>query len=480
MELADVRCLAVLGLRRSGRPAALLARRRLPAARVVALDEGAACRRRRAGRARAPPASRSCSAPAAVLPDGVDLLVKSPGVPDESPVVQEALRRGVAAVERGRVRRALPAQPRRRHHRHQRQDDDHRAHRRHLPRRRPAGGRRRQRRPRARRHAGRGRRRTRPSSPSSPASSSSTSSASGPTWPCCSTSPRTTSTGTAPTAPTWTPSCASSRTRRADDLALLNADDPGIRRRAAAGAARRARPARLVLGRAAAAPRAAGGELLVAGVGEDDVLWLRVHGELRARCAAATSSRCKGDHNLQNSLAAAAAACAVGAPAAAVASTLRTFEGVPHRLQVGGRRRRRHLRQRLQGDQRRRDAQGAHRLHRRRPPDPRRLRQGRRVRRARRGHRGTRAARCCSSARRRRSSRRRSPPGRPRPGRAPTPYVVCGDLEAAVAAAARRPSPGDVVLLSPACASWDQYRDYEERGEHFLRLVSELRGAEAA
>ena len=38
MELDDVRCLAVLGLRRSGRPAALLGRRRLPAARVVALD----------------------------------------------------------------------------------------------------------------------------------------------------------------------------------------------------------------------------------------------------------------------------------------------------------------------------------------------------------------------------------------------------------------------------------------------------------
>ena len=55
-----------------------------------------------------------------------------------------------------------------------------------------------------------------------------------------------------------------------------------------------------------------------------------------------------------------------------------------------------------------------------------------------------------------------------------TPYVVCGDLEVAVATAAAAAVPGDVVLLSPACASWDQYRDYERRGEHFLRLVDEL------
>ena len=59
MELADVRCLAVLGLRRSGRPAALLARRELPAARVVALDEGDAAGRRHRRRAARPPASRS-------------------------------------------------------------------------------------------------------------------------------------------------------------------------------------------------------------------------------------------------------------------------------------------------------------------------------------------------------------------------------------------------------------------------------------
>lgn len=46
-----------------------------------------------------------------------------------------------------------------------------------------------------------------------------------------------------------------------------------------------------------------------------------------------------------------------------------------------------------------------------------------------------------------------------------------GDLERAVAAAAAAARPGDVVLLSPACASFGQYRDFEERGEHFVALV---------
>ena len=52
----------------------------------------------------------------------------------------------------------------------------------------------------------------------------------------------------------------------------------------------------------------------------------------------------------------------------------------------------------------------------------------------------------------------------------------CGDLERAVTAASAAARPGEVVLLSPACASYDQYRDYEERGDHFRTLVAGLAG----
>ena len=49
-----------------------------------------------------------------------------------------------------------------------------------------------------------------------------------------------------------------------------------------------------------------------------------------------------------------------------------------------------------------------------------------------------------------------------------------GDLERAVSAAAAAARAGETVLLSPACASYDQYPDFEARGEHFRALVKGL------
>jgi UDP-N-acetylmuramoylalanine--D-glutamate ligase len=53
-------------------------------------------------------------------------------------------------------------------------------------------------------------------------------------------------------------------------------------------------------------------------------------------------------------------------------------------------------------------------------------------------------------------------------------YVRAGDLPTAVAHAAADAEAGDVVLLSPASASFDQFADFEERGDTFRRLVEEL------
>jgi UDP-N-acetylmuramoylalanine--D-glutamate ligase len=58
--------------------------------------------------------------------------------------------------------------------------------------------------------------------------------------------------------------------------------------------------------------------------------------------------------------------------------------------------------------------------------------------------------------------------------RAGVERVRCDGLAEAVGAAAAAAEPGEVVLLAPACASFDAYRDFEERGEHFRALVAAL------
>lgn len=48
------------------------------------------------------------------------------------------------------------------------------------------------------------------------------------------------------------------------------------------------------------------------------------------------------------------------------------------------------------------------------------------------------------------------------------------NVEAAVTVAFELSEPGEVILLSPACASWDQYRSFEVRGDAFINSIEQL------
>lgn len=54
---------------------------------------------------------------------------------------------------------------------------------------------------------------------------------------------------------------------------------------------------------------------------------------------------------------------------------------------------------------------------------------------------------------------------------------IVKDLDEAVISAWNIAKEGDTILLSPACASWDMYKNFEQRGNHFKSIVSSLRGA---
>jgi len=64
--------------------------------------------------------------------------------------------------------------------------------------------------------------------------------------------------------------------------------------------------------------------------------------------------------------------------------------------------------------------------------------------------------------------------GQPKEGQRPYTLLSCKGLEEAVQIASRLAVPGNVVLLSPGGTSFDQFRDFEERGEAFRKWVSEL------
>ena len=55
------------------------------------------------------------------------------------------------------------------------------------------------------------------------------------------------------------------------------------------------------------------------------------------------------------------------------------------------------------------------------------------------------------------------------------PMFHCGTLDRAVSEAFKRAESGDAILLSPACASFDQFKNFEDRGNRFKAFVRRLK-----
>jgi UDP-N-acetylmuramoylalanine--D-glutamate ligase len=265
--------------------------------------------------------------------------------------------------------------------------------------------------------------------------------------------------------------------QRAGDVAVLNLDDPAVAGLGARLAAREDGPRVAFFStqwKGAGALTGAASTSAGAAATPDSWVeegWMIVD---RERLVPASHILLPGVHNLENSLAAATAAAARGIGRQALAEGLRTFRGVPHRLEQAGM---------VAGVTYVNDSKATNveatltalnaypqRTHlilggRDKASDYRPV--------ARACARGCKAVYLIGEA---------------------TPLIAdafaevaaggdvdglpevgsWGDLERAVEAAARIAESGDVVLLAPACASFDQYRNFEERGEHFKSIVQRL------
>jgi UDP-N-acetylmuramoylalanine--D-glutamate ligase len=173
--------------------------------------------------------------------------------------------------------------------------------------------------------------------------------------------------------------------------------------------------------------------------------------------------RLRGEHNLENARAAATAALGMGLDPEAVREALRTFAGVPHRLEevarAGG--------VLYVNDSKATNVASAVRGLEAFPGGVHAILGGSLKGGGFRGLREA-AARCRALYLIGEAEERLA-----EDLQGVAPLHRCGDLATAVGRAAGAAAPGEVVLLSPACASYDQYRDYEQRGEHFRALVAE-------
>ena len=247
-----------------------------------------------------------------------------------------------------------------------------------------------------------------------------------------------------------------------EDWLVYNADDPG----ACEAAAKAVRPVPVpfsTIGEGmqfAMQPNAA--------FVREGCIWVKKNGKDRKLCKAA-DLQIPGKHNLENALAAAAVGIFAGARPAAVSKTLRSFKGVEHRIEYV---------RTLKGVRYVNDSKGTN-------PDstikaieatdtPIILIAGGYEKKSDftelinkfngkvkylvllgvTAERFKQTALSCGFADER--------------------IIKCPSLEACVASAAQLAVPGDTVLLSPACASWDMFTGYEQRGEMFKEYVKGL------
>ncbi len=247
------------------------------------------------------------------------------------------------------------------------------------------------------------------------------------------------------------------RFQRPDDTAVLGFDDPEARALAAD-----VRGHRLWFTLSPELP-------------EDGVLvrdgWaLLRRGRLQERLFPLDSLRLRGRHNQANAVAAAALAVACGISPEAIATAVESFAGIPHRLELVA------------------DVEGVHYYNDSIATTPERalagirsfdepvvLLMGGRDKQLPLEELVQEADRRCravvlfgeSAAKLEDALRLASPQQRP-------PVLRAAGLPEAVAAAQAAAQRGDVVLLSPACTSYDAYENFERRGEHFRTLVQQM------
>lgn len=245
----------------------------------------------------------------------------------------------------------------------------------------------------------------------------------------------------------------------ASDVAVIDVDDPGAAPFAERVAARGVPVVRV------SRHRERRGEATL----EDGFLALESHGE-PARIAGIDELRIKGPHNVSNALAAAAAVHALGVPVSDLAWGLTSFAPIEHRLEPVAE---------IGGVEWFNDSKATN-------PDavikalgafdgrPLVLLLGGRNK----GNDFDELARAVSESPARGVvvfGESAETIGRSFEGRE-VPVATGAGLADAVEAAARIAHPGDAVALSPACASFDEFANYEERGRAFKRLVNELSG----